>query len=154
MVKTNVTIKMENDLWEEAGEKYDNKSKKVRELLREDLDKEPEKPESIKLFDKTGLTPKQEKLAKRVVKSDLPIKRDKIGKIGRENNLYTRKDHIRNAVKAMIELDSVPIMFEQGKVRPKQFQCVCDAKINVKALKSDRVTDEWCCPKCGIKYEV
>jgi len=150
MVKRNITIKMEHELWEKAEKAYDNRSARIRELLEQDLGSDTTGKKKRKIIPK-HLTPKQKKLAKILLKKELPISKTRLGKIAKEEQLYTRRDHIRYARKAILNCDELPFNVENGRIVFDKIVCDCGLKLTPNILIEKNGCE---CIKCGAEYVI
>lgn len=154
MTRVQPGIQINQELWNKAKSNYDNSSQRIEELIQEDLELENYENKPIKLLTDLGLTTKQERLLDRLIEDDRKaISRPDIGQLVRKHSIYSRKDHIKNAVKAIDRNRNVPFEIQGGKMVESEIRCGsddCDATFTLTVL--DKTEME--CPNCGQGYEL
>ena len=145
-------IQLNEELWEKAKNNYDNSSKRIEELIQEDLELENYNDRPIKLMNNPGLTAKQERFLNALIEDDRKsISRPDLGHLVRKHSIYSRKDHIKNAVKAIDRNRNTPFEIKNGKMVESEIDCrSCEASFNLTVLKKNDME----CPNCEQEYEV
>jgi len=147
-------IQLNEELWNKAKSKYDNSSKRIEQLIEEDLELENYENKPIKLLANPGLTAKQERFLNALIEDDRKaISRSDLGQLVRKHSIYSRKDHIKNAVKAIDRNRNVPFEIQGGKMVESEIRCGnddCDATFTLTVLDKTDMK----CPNCGQEYEL
>jgi len=154
-MKVRPGITLEHEVWKKFKEKYDgensnkNASQRANELLKKDLEMEEQTQEVNKPFEDLPLTSKQKQLFSKVLeKEKVPIGKSGLGSLAISNNIYSRRDHIKNAVQALGNNDEVPLRMKGSKLIGGDLSCSCGASIPLKA-----VLKKGFCPNCDLEFD-
>ena len=152
MNKVQPGIQLNKKIWKKAKNNYVNCSKRVEELIQEDLELENFNDQPVKILDNTGLTAKQERFLDALIEDDRKaFNRPDLGRFARKHGIYSRKDHIKNAVKAIHRNQKVPFEIKNGEMVESQIYCrKCDASFNLTILDKNDMK----CPKCRQEYKI
>lgn len=146
-VRKNITVNP--DVWSQAEEKYGhgNVSKKIEELLEEDLDTE-KTPDDINYLSHTNLTDRQKRLVRELIRQGKgEASFQEIHAVCRDKGIYSRKDYIRDAVEKIDNDGGTGYRREGEKLLAQSIRCGCGSEVSVSALGS--TSGE--CPKCGAE---
>jgi len=149
-MRTRHNITIEQEIWEEVEEAYGsgNISQKIEQLLTQNLGKkidDYDEPENM--LDAAQLTEKQGKLVKNLINNGRSsIGFDNLRQFCGSRNIYTRTDHIKNAVKALSNSDYIPYQYDDGSLKQIGLQCSkCDTVVYPTQLGKA----EGNCPSCN-----
>lgn len=144
----------------EIAEKFDEQtssgktSQKVEELMADFIDQDMEENLEPLKIPGQDLTKKRKKLLKIIVEEDYFKKtRPQICKKVRKEGVYTGDSgsyHFRQAIKALIHDESVPVELKNDKLVPTAFNCMnegCERDIVLNVLARD-----YECSSCGRRY--
>lgn len=123
----NITI--DEKTWEQALQQYGkgNISRKIEELLSQDLDTDPEpRKEHGDIISHTNLTDKQRKLLEEIIRRELgTVSTNKAAKICNNLGIYTERCFIKKAVEKISKDNYAPYKLENGDLQSQQIQCGC-----------------------------
>lgn len=150
-MKVRPGLTVDHDNWKPFKQKYNGKngaktaSQRINELMAEDLEKETQKTEILQPLKNLPLTPKQKELLKKILgKNSYPLKKREIGQIANRESIYSRRDHIKEAVQTLGKTDGVPLQLTGKGLEPLEISCSCEASIPLKVAVKEKE-----CPKCG-----
>lgn len=127
MGQATITATVDLDLAQQL-EKQDNKSKTIRKALREYFDQEKDTRSPLKILEisKTALSPMQSRLIDKLLEQDqMKFSSQEIRRVGVKEVGYSKKQYIKNAVKAFDRLDEVPLNQTSHGLEVEQVECEC-----------------------------
>lgn len=133
------TISIDEDLWDDAKETYDNVSGKISELLDEDLERNSDKQRPADIIKNSSLTDRQKQVAKEMIKEGISEKTGTQMSSFLESKGFNRSDY-RRKFKNAIDIDE-KIPFEKGEdrgsVQATDYLCDCDCVMTPKTLSQN-----------------
>lgn len=134
-------------LWKQAQKEYVNTSKKIKELLEEDL-KGNQEQDDMDLLKNSGLTADQRKVAEDVMTSGQKDKNEsQLGKIISKH--YTDKQHRSKCKSALTNDENLPYESDGRGIKATEIDCrKCDAVVSFSAAKKS----DWVCPNCDSRF--
>lgn len=137
-------------LWEKFGDNYDNRSKRIRELIQEDLQELEDNPEKIPEptpIENADMTPTQKKAVRQLLKDGIKEKNDQQFRSYMER-FYSQKEHKKH-LKAKIDAeDDIPYKLDGTGIESTDIKCKgCGVENPVKAWSKIDFT----CRNCGLK---
>jgi hypothetical protein len=147
MSKATISVTIDFELADKLND-FDNKSKAVSEALRKHLD-EPEAEEWTKILPNSGLSPMQNHLLEAVFRQgEWPYTRQEVFDIAKSQVGYTRTGDIKQAIKKMDRVESVPVELRDGKVRAEKIHCDCGAGYHASLVFDND------CKICGREFRL
>jgi hypothetical protein len=138
------------DLWNEFRDKHDNASKRIRHLIREDLEKISEDPSQLPNrtpIEDSDLRDLQKKAVRQLLKDEEIEKNAQQFRTYMEK-FYSQKDHKKSFRTKIINTPGIPYTSKgRGGIQEEEIECnACEAKSGIKVLKNCN----WECPNCGL----
>lgn len=139
-----------DEIWSKFGEKHKNKSKRIKELIKEDLDYMENNPGELPTptpIQDADLTSTQRKAVKELLENGVTEKNDQQFRRFMDR-FYSQADHIRDFKHKIDGLEDIPYRVENGGLKSEKVDCKgCEASYNVKALMKLGFN----CKKCGLQ---
>jgi len=138
------------ELWDDFRDKHENASKRIKHLIREDLERISDDPSQLPNrtpIEDSDLRDLQKKAVRQLLKDAVTEKNAQQFRTYMDK-FYSQKDHKKSLRTKIINTPGIPYTSKgRGGIKEEEIECnACEARSGIKALKNC----DWQCPSCGL----